>query len=386
MSANGTVCVITGATVFDGNDFLEDHCVVLDGATITGVLPATDVPTGLATCTLSGGILAPGFIDLQVNGGGGVMLNNEPTRDAVLRIAAAHRACGTTSLLPTVMSDTPERQRACVDAVRSAINSGHPGIPGIHIEGPFFEPARRGAHHADLIRPLNSTDIDWLGALDDLTVVLTLAPEHASPAELARITGGGAIICAGHTNATHDQVIAAADHGLRGVTHLYNAMSGMTARQPGTVGAALADDRLWVSVIADGHHVHPANIRTAHRAKPAGMMLLVSDAMATVGSADSSFQLYGEEVTERDGRLVNSEGVLAGSAIGLIDAVRFTHREVGLPLAECLRMASRYPAAVLGLKHSLGRLAPGYRGDLVHFREDFSVQSTWLAGERAMAL
>lgn len=162
-------------------------------------------------------------------------------------------------------------------------------------------------------------------------------------------------------------------------------MSPSTGRQPGTVGAALDDDRLWVSVIADGHHVHPANIRTAYRAKPGGMLLLVSDAMATVGGSINTFELYDHQVTECDGRLVNSEGVLAGSAIGMIDAVRFTHRAVGLPLAECLRMASRYPAAVLGLEHVLGRIAPGYRGDLVHFGNGFSVQSTWLAGERAMA-
>jgi N-acetylglucosamine-6-phosphate deacetylase len=386
MSANGTACVITGATVFDGDDFLEGHCVVLEGATITHVLPAAEAPAAVATCTLSGGVLAPGFIDLQVNGGGGVMLNNEPTSDAVLRIAAAHRACGTTSLLPTVMSDTPERQRACVDAVRAALDSGHPGIAGIHIEGPFFEPARRGAHNANLIRSLESADVEWLGALDDLKVLLTLAPEHASPAQLEQIAGGGTIISAGHTNATYDQIKAAADHGLSGVTHLYNAMSPSTGRQPGTVGAALDDDRLWVSVIADGHHVHPANIRTAYRAKPGGMLLLVSDAMATVGGSVNTFELYDHQVTECDGRLINSEGVLAGSAIGLIDAVRFAHEVVGLPLAECLRMASRYPAAALGLEHSLGRIAPGYRGDLVHFGEDFSVQSTWLAGERAMAL
>ncbi len=382
MSAKQTAVALMGATVFDGEEFLVDHCVLVDGATVTGVLPAAACPPGLPRCTLSGGILAPGFIDLQVNGGGGFMFNNEPTCDALARIAVAHRASGTTALLPTVMSDTAEVQRACIGAVRDARRGGHPGILGVHIEGPFFEPARRGAHRADRIRTLGQADVSWLCSLGDLKVLLTLAPEHASSSHLDALARSGTILCAGHTGATYGEVAAAVEHGLRGVTHLYNAMSASSAREPGTVGAALAEDRLWVSVIADGHHVHPANIRSAFRAKPPGKMVLVSDAMATVGSSGSTFELYGEAVTERDGRLVNAEGVLAGSAIGLIDAVKFAHNGAGLSLDDCLRMASRYPAAILGLDTMLGRIAPGFRADLVHFTEDFSVLATWVAGDR----
>jgi N-acetylglucosamine-6-phosphate deacetylase len=187
-------------------------------------------------------------------------------------------------------------------------------------------------------------------------------------------------VCAGHTNASHAQLVAAMQEGLEGVTHLFNAMSPLTGREPGTVGTALAENALWAGIIADGHHVHPANIRLAQRAKPAGRLVLVSDAMATVGGRRGSFSLYGEELSLEGDKLVNGDGVLAGSAIGMIDAVGYAARTVGIPLEECLRMASLYPAAILGLDDRLGRIASGYRADLVHFDGDFSVHNTWLAG------
>jgi len=295
---------------------------------------------------------------------------------------AAHRATGTTSMLPTLMSDTREVQQAAVDAVREARAGGNAGIAGLHIEGPFFEPGRRGAHSASMIRPPQAQDIDWLCSIQDLPLLVTLAPEHAHTGQIGQLARSGVHVCAGHTNASYQEVRDAAKEGLHGITHLFNAMSPLTSREPGTVGAALDDDSLWAGIIADGHHVHPASIRLAHRAKPAGKLVLVTDAMATVGGDSTAFEIYGEEIRERDGRLVNADGVLAGSAIGMIDAVCYTHRTVGLPLEECLRMASLYPAAVLKLDDSLGRIASGYRADLVHFDENFTVYNTWLAGQR----
>jgi N-acetylglucosamine-6-phosphate deacetylase len=343
-------------------------------------VPASDL-AGQSMTHETGGILAPGFIDLQVNGGGGVMLNNQPCRETVERIAAAHRATGTTGMLPTLISDRFETQQAAVEGVRAARDAGNPAILGIHLEGPFFEPARRGVHRADRIRPATGADLEWLCGLSDLPVVLTLAPEQFETADLERLAAAGLLLCAGHTNASYAQMQSAVDAGLRGVTHLFNAMSPLQSREPGTVGAALEEDRLWVGIIADGHHVHPASLRLACRSKPRGKVLLVTDAMATVGSDSDCFELYGERITLRDGRLVNAAGVLAGSAIGMIDAVRICHEQVGLPLAECLRMASLYPAQFLGLERQLGRLAPGHRADLVHFDEAFRVSDTWIAGQ-----
>ncbi len=367
--------------IFDGEQFLYDHCVVIDGAHIVAVLPTTDCPPGASLTRLSAGTLAPGFVDLQVNGGGDLMLNNQPDADTLATIQRAHRNKGSTSILPTLLSDTHAVQQAAVAAVRAVRSTARGGILGLHLEGPYFSAERRGAHSADRLRQPGATDLDWLCSLHDLPLMLTLAPECISPDNLARLARSGILLCAGHSDASYEQLEAAAGNGLRGVTHLYNAMRQLQAREPGVVGAALTLDQLWAGIIADGHHVHPAAIRLAFRAKPRGKLILVSDAMATVGGSLGVCELYGETIREAHGRLVNSNGVLAGSAIGLIDAVRYAHTVVGLPLDEVLRMASLYPAAIMGLEDSIGRLRTGYRADIVHFDDAFTVCNTWLGGD-----
>lgn len=366
--------------LFDGDQFHDNMAVAIADGRIAGLLAGQDLPEHANCLRYSAGTLVPGFVDLQVNGGGGVLLNNDPSPQAVERILDGHRSAGTTALLPTLLSDTPQRQRQAVDAVIAARAQGRAGVLGVHLEGPFFDTGRRGTHRADAIRPLEDADIDWLVAIDDLPVLLTLAPEHAGAGQIRRLVDAGIRIWAGHSNATYEQVQLALDEGLSGFTHLFNAMSPLAGRAPGMVGAALDSGQSWVSVIADGHHVHPASIRIAHRAKQAGRLLLVSDSMSTVGSDSREVELYGERIALRDGRLVNAEGALAGSAIGLGDAVRYCHQCVGLPLAECLRMASLYPATCLALEGELGRIAPGYRADLVLLDDDFGVMATWIGG------
>ncbi|MDX1733289.1 MAG: N-acetylglucosamine-6-phosphate deacetylase, partial [Halioglobus sp.] len=329
------------------------------------------------------GTLAPGFVDLQVNGGGDVMLNAQPTPDAVERIVAAHRGKGTTALLPTVISDTRQVQAEAVEAVRAARAAGNASVLGIHIEGPFFAANRRGAHRGDHIRRATADDIAWLCSLDEFPVVLTLAPEQFDGEQLRTLADSGLVLCAGHTDSSYAQMREACDNGISGVTHLFNAMTPLQSREPGAVGAALDLDALWAGLIADGHHVHPAAIRLAHRVKPDGRLILVSDAMGTVGGTRGSCEIYGETVQEQAGRLVNGEGRLAGSAIGMIDAVRYAHEEAGIALSDCLRMASSHPAAIIGLAHRIGSLTPGCRADIVHFDEAFTVHNTWVAGERA---
>lgn len=373
--------VLSAPAVFDGGSLLHDHCVVIEGASIKQVLPMADCPAGLESVALTQGTLAPGFIDLQVNGGGGVLFNNTPERDTLRTMQAAHRCCGTTGIVPTLLSDTAEMQQLAVAAVRDALQAGDAGILGLHLEGPFFNPARCGAHSAAMVREPTDDDIAWLCSLQDVPLLLTLAPEQLLPEQLTQLANSGIIVCAGHTQANFEQMNAAASAGLSGVTHLFNAMQASSAREPGTVGAALGNDQLWAGIIADGHHVHPENIRQAHAAKPAGKLLLVSDAMATVGSKESTFELYGETIHVSGGRLVNAQGKLAGSAIGLMQAVAFASSTVNLPLEECLRMASLYPATVLGLQHKQGKIKNGYRADLVHFDEQFTVHNTWLAGQ-----
>ncbi|MDH4042380.1 MAG: N-acetylglucosamine-6-phosphate deacetylase [Gammaproteobacteria bacterium] len=382
MPESGTAFVISAPSIFDGARFLRDHCIVIRQHSVERVLPLAQCPAELDRVALATGTVAPGFIDLQVNGGGDLMFNNDTSAATLAAMLDAHRATGTTAMMPTLISDTRERQELAVAAVRAARAGAIPGILGIHLEGPYFEPARRGAHSADMLRQPQPRDIEWLCSLADLRVIVTLAPEHTRPGQIRELAASGIHVCAGHTNATYEQIVAAAAEGLEGFTHLFNAMSPLASRAPGTVGAALADASLWAGIIADGHHVHPAGIRLAHRAKPPGRLVLVTDAMATVGGSGKAFSLYGEQVTASGGALVNSAGALAGSAIGMIEAVGYSARSVGIELAECLRMASLYPAAILGVDDRRGRIAAGYRADLVHFDEQFSVRNTWLGGAR----
>ncbi len=372
---------LTAARVFDGERLLVDHAVILDGDRIHSTRSLRDLPTDTKLEELGAGVLAPGFIDVQVNGGGGVMFNNQTDVEALARITLGHRSRGTTSLMPTLISDTPEVQQAGMAAVADAMAVGNHSVLGIHIEGPFFALPRRGTHKADMIRELTEADVQWLTAHPELTVMLTLAPECVAPGVIQRLSEAGILVCAGHTEAGYEDIVRARAEGLRGFTHLFNAMSPLQSRQPGTVGAALDSPDTWAGIIADGHHVHPASIRVAQNCLPEGKLLLVSDAMSTVGGPDKSFVIYGEEIREQDGCLINAEGALAGSAIGLIDAVKYCVETVGTPLTEALRMASHYPAYFLNRENELGKLNEGMRADLVHFDDSFCVQATWVAGQ-----
>ncbi|MEM6580615.1 MAG: N-acetylglucosamine-6-phosphate deacetylase [Pseudomonadota bacterium] len=380
MPEHGSEFAVSAPLIFDGAEFLPNHCVTVQDGKVAQLLPLSDCPDSIQHLTLSQGTLAPGLIDLQVNGGGDVLFNNEPTQDSVHRITEAHLSKGTTALLPTVISDAKEVQYSAVAAAQQAIAAGNESVLGVHLEGPHFAEQKRGAHCASNIRPASREDIDWLQSLQDLLVLITVAPEEMPIGYIRALRDSGIIVCAGHTQATYAQIQRAMDEGLLGVTHLFNAMSPLTSREPGAVGAALEADTLWAGIIADGHHVHAAALRLAHACKPAGKLLLVSDAMATVGGTQTHFQLYGDRITERDGKLVNAQGALSGSAIGLIDAVRFAHQNAGIDLEECLRMASLYPAIALGLDKERGRIAPAYRADLVHFNDDFQVLQTWVGG------
>lgn len=384
MNQTGATFALAAPTVFDGDAMLAEHCVMVRDQVIEEVLPVAGCPDGMQLTRLDSGTLAPGFIDLQVNGGGDILFNNAPTTETLHIMQRAHRSRGTTALMPTLVSDTRAVSEAAVAAVTEARNQGLESILGIHLEGPFLAASKHGAHDRDKLRAPDPADLDWLCGLAGFPVMLTLAPECVAPQQLARLAASGLHLCAGHTDASYEQMAAAVANGLSGVTHLYNAMSPLRARQPGAVGAALTIDALWAGIIADGHHVHTAAIRLALAAKPVGKLVLVSDAMAGVGGHRADFELYGEVIREREGRLVNAKGDLAGSAIGLIDAVAHMHNRIGLSLEEALRMASLYPATILGIDHVRGRLRPGLRADMVHFDDNFAVKHTWVGGEQAL--
>lgn len=374
-----TTHVFHNGHILTERGFESDACVLVEDGHIVAVLHGAP-PSGGERIDLRGGFLVPGFIDVQVNGGGGVLFNNDTSVEAITAIARGHRQYGTTGLLPTLISDDAAVMRRAIEATRSAIAQGVPGVLGIHLEGPYLAPARKGTHDAGKFRVPDADEIAMATALDNGVTVITLAPERVPVATIRALVERGAIVCAGHTAGSFDDTRAGLDAGITGFTHLYNAMTPLQGREPGVVGAALGDAHSWVGVIVDGVHVHPASLRVALAAKPRGKVLLVTDAMPMVGSSNPSFDLYGETITAIDGVVRNAAGSLAGSALDMASAVRNTVNLLGLPLDEACRMAAQYPAEFLGLGGELGRIAPGYRADLVLLDADVHVQRSWISG------
>ena len=371
-----------GARIFDGDTIVDDHAVLVEDGFVSAIIPAGEMVDAGETVDLAGGLLAPGFVDLQLNGGGGVLFNDTPTIEGIAAIAAAHRRFGVTAVLPTLITDTPETMRLAAQAVRDAIKAGIAGCLGIHLEGPFLAPSRKGAHRADLIRPMSDEDVDFLLGLEIGTVLLTLAPDRVAPDLIRRLVDGGIVVSLGHSDATYEQVAAAVDAGATGVTHLYNAMSPLDHRAPGMVGGALDFGALSCSIIADGHHVHPAALRTALGAKRGpGKLFFVSDAMPTVGDPGDRFELNGRTVTRENGRLTLEDGTLAGSDLDMASAVRYAVDHLDVPLEEVLRMASLYPAGLVRLDERYGRIASGFAADFVHLDEDNQVRSVRIGGK-----
>lgn len=361
--------------------FEYDLSVLVEDGYIVAVVPG-EPPKGVDAIDLRGRYLVPGFIDTQVNGGGDVLFNDEPTVDGLRRIAQAHRKYGSTGLMPTLISDDVTVMCRAIAATREAIAQGVPGILGIHLEGPYLNAARKGVHDPSKFHTPGADEIDVVTALGkDGVTMLTLAPERFDADTLRALSARGVILAAGHTAASYEQLRDGFAAGIRGVTHLFNAMTPMHSREPGAVGAALENPDAWCGLIVDGYHVHDATLRVAITARPRGKMMLVTDAMPPVGGERESFELYGVPMICRDGQCTTADGTLAGSALDMASAVRNTVQRLGLPLEEACRMASTYPADFLGLGGELGRIAPGYRADLVVLDDAVQVQGSWIAGQ-----
>lgn len=376
--------VLRNGRILVGENFRDDVAVVIEGDRIVAVVAADDAAVAAADeqVDLAGGWLMPGFIDAQVNGGGGALFNNQTDVDALRTMVAGHRKYGTTGMLPTLISDDVEVMARAVQATREAIAAKLPGVLGIHLEGPYIAPARKGTHDAGKFRVPDADEVRMATSLDNGVTLITLAPERVPVQTIQQMVANGAIVAAGHTAGTYDEIRAGLDAGVTCFTHLYNAMSPLQGRDPGAVGAALEDADSWCGVIVDGVHVHPASLRVALAAKPRGKVFLVTDAMPMVGSDNPAFELYGEVITAVDGVVRNAAGSLAGSALDMVTAVRNTVNLLGLPLAEASRMASTYPAQFLGLADRYGHIAVGYQADFVWLDQDMQVQATWISGQR----
>ena len=359
---------------------LTDRFVTIEGTTIAAI--TTDEPPDLAITRLSGDVvLSPGFVDLQVNGGGGILFNDGIDTDGLARIARAHRHAGTTSILPTLISGSRDQLRAAMAVVAAAVRDRTDGIVGLHLEGPFLAPERRGIHPAASMTALAESDLDMLCAEFPGRLLITLAPERAPAQTIARLVAAGRIVFAGHTAASFDQAVSALDEGLTGFTHLFNAMSPLATREPGAVGAALTDRRACAGIILDGLHVHPAAARLALAAMGPERLFLVSDAMLTAGSDATGFCFDGRRIGLRDGRLTDDAGTLAGAHLTLAEAVANAVRLLECPLEDALRMATSTPAGVIGLGDRIGQIGVGRTADLVALDADLRPVEIWTSGQ-----
>ena len=375
---------ITGARIFDGQDWTDGAALLLEFGQVSAIVPTTDIPANAARVQLDGGAIVPGFIDLQVNGGGGALLNEVPTLDGIRTICTAHARFGTTALLPTLITDTPAITDQAIAAGVAATKARLPGFLGLHLEGPHLSIARKGAHDPALIRPVNAADIARFAkaAAELPNLLLTFAAETVPPAQIAEIAGSGAIISIGHSDASMAMVDAAAAAGASMATHLFNAMSQLGNREPGVVGAVLQNGAMFAGLIADGIHVDPATIAVALRAKTGpGRIFLVTDAMALTGVEATSFTLNGREIIRKDGALRLADGTLAGADLTMIDAILYMQRTIGLSFEEAIRMATLYPAQALRIDATHGHLRPGAVANFVHLSDDHAIHSTWIGGE-----
>jgi N-acetylglucosamine-6-phosphate deacetylase len=364
-----------------GEGLVNGRTLLLDGGRIEAVVDPHDARCrDAATVDLEGQLLLPGFIDVQVNGGAGVLFNDDPSPESIRAIGAAHRQFGTTGFLPTLISDDLDTIGRAIIAVQAALDRGMPGVLGIHIEGPFLNGARIGVHDPKHLRLLDSSSVALLSGLRGGRTVLTLAPEMTTPEIVGKLAAGGILLSAGHSEASFAQTMQAIAHGLRGFTHLFNAMARLEPRDPGIVGAALYDENTWCGIIVDGHHVDPIMLKLALRCKRHDRFMLVTDGMPTVGSSNSTFVLQGRTIRVIDGICRDENGTLAGTALDMAAAVRNAVSMLGLDIAAAARMASEYPAEFLGLGHELGRIAAGYRANLVLLDDKLQVQRTWIEG------
>ncbi|WP_431687407.1 N-acetylglucosamine-6-phosphate deacetylase [Hahella sp. NBU794] len=372
---------LTDGRIFTGETLLSQQALIIEGGRIHSITPEHQIPADAVRLSLNGMLLAPGYIDVQVNGGGGALFNDNPSPAVLREMGAAHRRYGTTAFMPTLITDTRDKMEAAVRAVEAALREGAPGVLGIHLEGPYLNVARKGVHRESVIREPETDALQLLSSLGDIGVtIVTLAPEKVPEGFVRKLRERGVHVCLGHTAASYEQVHQALAEGATGFTHLFNAMTPLRNRDPGVVGAALDDADSWCGLIADNHHVHPATMRIALRAKAQGKIMLVTDAMHSVGMPGEEFELLGEKLVRCNGRLATEQGVLAGSDLDMATAVRNTISAIGLDVEEALRMASLYPAQFLGIDNEYGRIAPGYRADLVLLNDQLEVEGTWIGG------
>ncbi|MDQ2165297.1 MULTISPECIES: N-acetylglucosamine-6-phosphate deacetylase [Vibrio] len=371
---------LTNCKIYTGSDVLVDHAVIINNELIEAVCPIADLPQDIATQDLHGANLSPGFIDLQLNGCGGVMLNDEVTATTMQIMHKANLKSGCTSFLPTLITSSDEDMCKAISAAREYHSQYKNQSLGLHLEGPYLNVMKKGIHSVDFIRPSDDNMITTMCENSDVIAKVTLAPEHNNPEHIERLVKAGIVVSIGHTNATYTEARKSFESGITFATHLFNAMTPMVGREPGVVGAIYDTPEVYAGIIADGFHVDYANIRIAHKIK-GEKLVLVTDATAPAGANMDYFIFVGKKVYYRDGKCVDENGTLGGSALTMIEAVQNTVEHVGIALDEALRMATLYPAKAIGVDHKLGRVKKGMVANLTAFDRDFNVQATVVNGQ-----
>ncbi|CAH8200224.1 N-acetylglucosamine-6-phosphate deacetylase [Vibrio aestuarianus] len=371
---------LTNCKIYTGSNVLVDHAVIIKNELIEAVCPLADLPQDITTQDLKGANVSPGFIDLQLNGCGGVMLNDEVTADTMQTMHKANLKSGCTSFLPTLITSSDEDMRQAIAAAREYQTKYKNQSLGLHLEGPYLNVMKKGIHSVDFIRPSDDNMINTMCENSDVIAKVTLAPEHNNPQHIERLAKAGIVVSIGHTNATYTEARNSFESGITFATHLFNAMTPMVGREPGVVGAIYDTPDVYAGIIADGFHVDYANIRIAHKIK-GEKLVLVTDATAPAGANMDYFIFVGKKVYYRDGKCVDENGTLGGSALTMIEAVQNTVEHVGIALDEALRMATLYPAKAIGVDNKLGRIKKGMVANLAIFDRDFNVQATVVNGK-----
>ena len=372
------------ATIFDGFKRHFNSALIVKNDKVAEIVEEHKVDPKIERIVLPGGLLVPGFVDLQVNGGGGVLFNDKPSVENLMKIYEAHAKLGTTSIMPTLISDSIEVTECATSAIIEALDQSINGLIGLHLEGPHLASTRKGAHNEIFLRTMQEIDCKELEGLAKKipNLLITIAPESVSSRYISRLSKAGAIVSLGHTDCTYNEAIEAVASGATCATHLFNAMSALGSREPGLVGAVLESENLYAGIIADGFHVNKISISLALRAKSApGALFLVSDSMSTIGSDKKHFFLNDRLITRSQGKLLLEDGTLAGADIHLTDAVKYMANEVGISQDDAIRMASLIPARVLGMEHEIGCLAPKTQADFLWMRKNLDVEKVWKSGQ-----
>ncbi|SLM63858.1 MULTISPECIES: N-acetylglucosamine-6-phosphate deacetylase [Dickeya] len=374
---------LTHGRIFTGHQLLDDHAVIIANGLIEAICPSRELPANLPCTSLDGALLSPGFIDLQLNGCGGVQFNDALENISVKTLTTMQRAnerSGCTSFLPTLITSSDAYMRHGIGVMRAWLAQHRHQALGLHLEGPWLNPVKKGTHDANLIRQPDDALVDYLCDNADVIAKVTLAPETVPDALIQRLNAAGIIVCAGHSNASWEQAKRGFAAGIRFATHLFNAMPPLTGREPGLVGAVYDAPEIYCGIIADGHHVSWANIRNSKRIK-GDKLVLVTDATAPAGSDIDQFTFAGKPIYYRDGICVDENGTLSGSALTMIDAVRNCVEHAGIALEEALRMATLYPARAIAEDHRLGSICVGKVANLTVMSRDLTILSTFVNGE-----